>query len=152
MTNNQDQPDSAPLIALIDDDPAVLAFLEDLLSSEGYRVITAQTRNTGYDLIQQVRPDLVLVDIRMDHPRDGWILLDLLHASPRTQAIPVIVCSADVGFLREKEHRMHAKGWIALEKPFNIDQVLTTIRHMLDPSSASQPVPDPQGHGPTHCA
>jgi adenylate cyclase len=113
-----------PLVAVVDDDPATLEFLDSVLTDAGWHVLTAQTERAAYALIVEQPPDLIILDIRMDHPRAGWVLLDLLRAYHRTKATPIIVCSGDQAFLREKANRLKAKGCQILVKPFTLTQLI----------------------------
>jgi CheY-like chemotaxis protein len=57
----------------------------------------------AYEFVKEQRPDLVLLDIRMETPEAGWIVLELLTLDPQTRDIPMIICSAAIGDLQEHE-------------------------------------------------
>ncbi len=63
------------------------------------------------------RPDLVILDIRMEHQEAGWMVLDLMRLDPRTRDIPVIISSADHQALHEREAMLRPQGYAILEKP-----------------------------------
>src|SRR5690606_4770565 len=56
---------NAGTVLLVDDLAANLAVLERLLVADGYTVFTASNGRDGVDMVRQVRPDIVLMDIRM---------------------------------------------------------------------------------------
>ena len=56
---------SAQTILLIDDEPDILDFLQYNLEREGYKVYTAQNGLEGVEMVQKVRPSLVLIDVMM---------------------------------------------------------------------------------------
>ncbi|HUY99108.1 MAG TPA: response regulator [Thermomicrobiaceae bacterium] len=119
------------LIAVVNDDTDFLEMMGTLLSEEGYRTVTALSSQNAYELIRRDRPDLVVLDIRMEHPASGWDLLDLIRLDPTTTAIPVLVCSADAAFLRSKADVLRAQRCETLEKPFDLDELLSRIQRML---------------------
>ena len=142
-----------PLIAIIDDDAAIVDWAVDLLTDASYRVMSATNRDTAYDRLRQQRPDVILVDLHMDHRGEGWVLLDLLQATPALVTIPVILWSADASALHARAHRITAKGWQWLTKPCTPTQVLAAIEHSrgaLAPSAGcgmsirDDPPPRPQ--------
>jgi CheY-like chemotaxis protein len=140
-------PTAHPLIAVIDDDPHIVAWLSDLLSDAGYRVITASRRDAAYDRLRQQRPAVILVDLHLDYVAEGWVLLDLLQATPALAQIPVIVWSADRQALAANGRRAAAKGWRCLAKPCDGAEVLAVIQRCLDPSSPLDRAPVPAGAG-----
>jgi CheY-like chemotaxis protein len=130
-----------PLIAVIDDDPHVVAWISDLLSDAGYRVITASRRDAAYDRLRQQRPAVILVDLHLDYVAEGWVLLDLLQATPALAEIPVIVWSADTQALVANARRAAAKGWRCLAKPCDGAEVLAVIQWCLDSRASIDRLP-----------
>jgi DNA-binding response OmpR family regulator len=53
----------APLLLLVEDDPALRTFLADNLSADGFELIVAETVRDGLRLLEYKQPDLVLVDL-----------------------------------------------------------------------------------------
>ncbi|MCX6150120.1 MAG: response regulator [Ignavibacteriales bacterium] len=62
------------LIALIDDDPDIIDASTLVLKSKGYEVITASNPKDGYDIVVKNKPDLIILDVMMDEPDDGFFL------------------------------------------------------------------------------
>lgn len=62
------------LIAVIDDDPDIREASTLVLSSKGHKVITAGNPKDGYDIVAQQKPDLIILDVMMDEPDDGFFL------------------------------------------------------------------------------
>ena len=61
-------------IAVIDDDHDIVEATTILLESKGYSVITAGNVKTGYDLVKNGNPDLIILDVMMEEPDDGFYL------------------------------------------------------------------------------
>jgi ammonium transporter len=81
---------NAPLVLVIDDDPAVRDLLQRHLQREGYRVETASDGEIGLRLAQDLRPDVITLDVLMPS-MDGWAVLTALKATPDLNEIPIIM-------------------------------------------------------------
>ncbi len=62
------------LIAIIDDDPDILDASSLVLTSKGYEVITADNPDDGYRIVKEKNPDLIILDVMMNEPDDGFFL------------------------------------------------------------------------------
>lgn len=62
------------LIAIIDDDPDILDASSLVLKSKGYEVITATNPAGGFEIVTTRKPDLIILDVMMDEPDDGFFL------------------------------------------------------------------------------
>jgi twitching motility two-component system response regulator PilH len=120
-----------PLIAIVEDDPVVNELLGEMLIEEGYRTLVWPCGKDAHLQVRAARPDLVILDIWLEHPESGLTVLDLLERDHTTRRIPVIVCSAHITELRRQEERLRRQGHAIIEKPFGIDELLATIRAML---------------------
>lgn len=124
-------------IALIDDDTALLELLRDLLETiEGHEVLICKNADHAHSFVKEHRPDLVLLDIRMGGKEIGWAILEQLTVDPETRLIPVIVCSAIVGELRDREPLLRRDGVAVLAKPFDVDTLLERVDERLARNSA----------------
>jgi CheY-like chemotaxis protein len=118
-----------PRIAVINDDLPFLALMEELLQSiEGYEVLICTEGDRAYEFVGQVRPDLVILDIRLGGEEVGWTVLELLTLDPATRPIPLIVCSAAVRDLQAHEPLLRRYGVAVLPKPFDLDALLEQVR------------------------
>src|SRR4051794_34077682 len=95
---------------VVNRDPVFLELMEMLLKDEGMEVLTYKESHYAYSAIEKEQPDVVILDIRLEHPEGGWNLLQLIRLNPKTHEIPVIVASADTRFLRAKEAQLQQKG------------------------------------------
>jgi DNA-binding response OmpR family regulator len=62
------------LIAIIDDDPDILDASSLVLTAKGYQVITADNPDEGYKMVIEKKPDLIILDVMMVEPDDGFFL------------------------------------------------------------------------------
>lgn len=62
------------LIAIIDDDPDILDASSLVLTAKGYEVVTASNPDDGYRIVKERKPDLIILDVMMVEPDDGFFL------------------------------------------------------------------------------
>ncbi|MCA1725399.1 MAG: response regulator [Thermomicrobia bacterium] len=127
-------------IALVDDDPHIVMLLDDLFSEEGYRTLAISAGADAYTTIAREQPDLVILDLWMEQQDTGWTIYDRLRADDATARIPVVICSADVGTLRERTAEIAAWGDAMIEKPFDIEALLALVSGLLGNSSPLAPL------------
>jgi len=63
-----------PKIAIIDDDPDIVDSSSLVLQSKGYEVITAYNPTDGFKIVTEQNPDLIILDVMMIEPDDGFFL------------------------------------------------------------------------------
>ena len=132
---------SAPLIYVVEDNNGIRSLLEEVLSEPGYRVLGCLTAHEAQFCIQAERPDLLLLDNHLEHYAAGWCLLSWLRTRAATAALPIILMSVDVGFLREHCVELHAQRCLAIEKPFDLDDLLATVYAAIGVAPIEQCVP-----------
>jgi CheY-like chemotaxis protein len=125
---------SPRLIVVVNDDPVFLSLMAELLTGEGYRVIAFPGGVGAHALIKRERPDLLVLDLRMERVDTGLTVLQSVRLDAVTRNLPVIVCSADSAFLERSQERLLAQGCQVLYKPFDIDELLKLVREMLGPA------------------
>jgi putative two-component system response regulator len=82
-----------PTLLVVEDDPAMLVALRDILEGEGYVVKTAENGQDALNLLSDTRPALILSDIAMP-VMDGFELLDAVRQRPIGATIPFIFLTA----------------------------------------------------------
>ena len=112
-------------ILLVEDEPAILGMLVDVLRGEGYATLAAADGVDGLELLARGTPDLVVTDAMM--PRlDGPGLVRQMRAEPALRALPVIVTSA------VPPPDLSGLGDVAfLAKPFDLDDLLGAVAAAL---------------------
>ena len=117
-------------VVVIEDDRPSLDLMTAYLSGASLKVTTARDGPSGLEAVRRVRPDAVLLDIRLPGI-DGWSVLEALKGEPETRDIPVIVVS-----IVDERARGVALGAAAyLVKPVSRDDLLTAL------AAAGAPVP-----------
>lgn len=113
-------------IMVVDDQPANLTLMEDMLRREGYSVSSFPRGRMALANAAEFPPDLILLDINMPE-MDGFAVCERLKADPRTASIPVIFLSA----LTETEDKVRAfqsGGVDFVTKPFHVAEVRARVR------------------------
>jgi two-component system, NtrC family, nitrogen regulation response regulator NtrX len=114
-------------VVVVEDDPDTLEMLTMLLEMSGYRVDLFQHGRTAFDGIRAVRPDVVILDLWLEHRKAGEVVLGLLSLDPVTQTIPVIICSAHIPQIRDYVSELRRRGHTVVEKPFEAHLLLAHV-------------------------
>jgi CheY-like chemotaxis protein len=119
---------STKCVLVIDDDESTRELLELALSDQGYNVVAAVDGATALHLVGDIRPDLILLDIRMP-VMDGESFLDAYGKLPGPRA-PIIILSAVREYfdstLFGSEDAMTAGAY--LKKPFDLNDLYSCIK------------------------
>lgn len=84
---------SSPLALVVDDDRAVVGLLSETLRRRGFAVVAAYDGAEALAAIEQRRPDIILLDLRMPKV-DGYEVLKTVKRDPVLREIPIIVMTA----------------------------------------------------------
>jgi two-component system, chemotaxis family, chemotaxis protein CheY len=114
-----------PTLLVVDDDPAVLSTVSDILSDEGYQVVTASNGAEALETLDRTFPDLILLDMRMP-VMDGWKFAQARSAEQRS--IPLIVMTA-AHDARKWALEIGAADYLA--KPFDLLELLEVVERRL---------------------
>lgn len=135
---------AAASILLMEDEALLRSVLARALASDGYRVIEASNGREGLERYREASPDLVIADIWMPE-------IDGLEATAQlTEEFPDVKVIAITGENGERDYLKVAKFLGArrtLKKPFEMSELLSTVRHILDATDAAQgqpPQPSPR--------
>ena len=109
-------------IVVIEDDRPSLALFAAYLSGVALEVINERDGQSGLAAVRRVRPDAVLLDIRLPGI-DGWAVLKALKADPETSGIPVIV----VSIVDEQARGVELGAAAYLVKPVRREDLLSAL-------------------------
>ena len=114
---------------MVDDTPASLRLLSELLTQHGYRVRPAADGALALKSVAAKTPDLILLDVNMPG-MDGYEVCRRLKADEKSSRIPVIFISA-FGDTRQKVTGFEAGGLDYITKPFEAEEVLARVKTHL---------------------
>ncbi len=116
-------------ILIVDDTPANLRLLSNMLVGQGYKVRLAPNGKLALMGAQAVPPDLILLDIKMPD-LSGYEVCEQLKADPRTRGIPIIFLSA-LDATQDKVNAFRVGGVDYVTKPFQAKEVLVRVETHL---------------------
>ncbi|MCX7680405.1 MAG: hybrid sensor histidine kinase/response regulator [Anaerolineae bacterium] len=116
-------------ILIVDDMPANLRLLAQILTEHGYKVRPVRSGHHALKAAQAAPPDLILLDIVMPD-MDGYEVCQHLKADERTRDIPILFISA-LGETEDKVRAFAAGGVDYVPKPFQPAEVLARVRTHL---------------------
>ncbi len=120
---------SAPSILVVDDQPINVQLLKRKLEREGIRVVAAYSGMEALELVQQSKPDLILLDVMMPD-MDGIEVCTRLQANEELRGIPVIFITARTN----KESKLEGLNVGAVDyitKPIDLDETLARVQTQL---------------------
>ena len=121
---------SKKTILVIDDTQDILEAVNEILTIEGYSVITAEDEGQMYKILNDEKrlPDLVLLDVLLSG-QDGRVLAQVLKKNKSTSHIPIIMMSAHPDV--EKTIRSASGADDFISKPFDIDDLISKIKKYI---------------------
>jgi CheY-like chemotaxis protein len=118
----------APIL-VVDDDATILTSVAELLELEGYAVATAANGAEALELTRDLRPGLVLLDMRMP-VLDGWAYARQARERGLDPRIVIMTAAQDA---RRWADEIGADGYIP--KPFEADDLIHAVERILGPAS-----------------
>ncbi len=118
-------------ILIVDDEPYILRILSFKLRREGFITFEAESAEAAEQLLSEQDVDLVLLDVALATPTNGFDLAAGLRRNARTQYLPIIMVTAR-GFASDvlRGREVGAAGYIT--KPFTAEEVIRKVRTVLD--------------------
>lgn len=123
-------PDPGKNILVINDDPAILQLLEDVLHDEGHRVtldMFQRSTDATLEMIRNQQPDLAIVDFGVRTEAKGRQLVDAMRADSTMRNIPVVICTVPMKHVAMTREYGDSPTIRVLVKPFDIDDVIHAI-------------------------
>ena len=137
-------------ILVIDDDPINLHLALEILRGHGLEIVSAGDGATGLSLARRLRPDLILLDIRMPG-LNGFEVCRQLKADPATVEFPVIFLSALHQF-EDKAQGFAVGGVDYITKPFDARELLLRVTNQLRLARRIEVLQQGQHEAPTVAA
>jgi len=110
-----------PLVLIVDDVADIRDLLESLLKDEGFRALTAENGKEALEILEQHRPDVMLLDLIMP-VMSGWEVLEQVARTDLSTKTRIIAMSASA------EPTSLPPGVRFLRKPMDIGELLALIK------------------------
>ena len=116
-------------ILAVDDSASMRQMVSFTLKGAGHNVTEANDGQEALNIAKGQKFDLVLSDVNMPNV-DGISLTKELRSLPNFKFTPILILTTEAGLNKKQDGKAAgATGWIV--KPFNPDQLLTTIKKVL---------------------
>ena len=117
-------------ILVVDDSPTALRLTSELLSENGFDVITASDGVEALEVAGRDHPNLIVLDIILPR-KNGFQVCRKLRSETNTEDISIVMLSSkNQDHDRQWAERQGADGY--LTKPYNADELLSCIHSVLD--------------------
>ncbi len=118
------------LIAVIDDDPDIIETTKLILETNNYTVITADNSDDGYKIVKENLPDLIILDVMMDEPDDGFFLAQKFRRENiNTPILMYTSISKAIGIEFGSGDMVPVDEFV--EKPISSDDLLTKVKNLI---------------------
>ena len=81
-------------ILIVDDDPDITEVMMVVLETQNYDISGVANSTDAMKQIEQSPPDLIILDVMMDTPREGFVFSRKIKDDPDTKDIPIIMVTA----------------------------------------------------------
>lgn len=122
-------------IVYIEDDNEMIELVKLILARHGYEVHGAEGGQDGWELVQELKPDLVLLDLMMPGV-DGWEVYHNIRGDETTKHIPVIVITAKAQDIDRVLGLHVAKVNDYITKPFRPEDLVESVNRLLESEEA----------------
>ena len=120
--------DQRPSVLVVDDEAAILDTLRILLRNEGFEPHVAHGGRKALEQLPELRPDIVLTDIRMPNVTGVEVLSAARESDPDT---PVILMTAQAT-LQSAMQAVNAGAFYYIQKPFRNDELIAIVRRAAE--------------------
>lgn len=124
-------------ILIVDDDPDLQEGQKVFLEGRGYEVLTAGGAEEGLEVLKRFTPNLILVDLMMEHYDAGFVFCAKVRENPELAEVPIIMQTSapdKLGFSPDA-YDEKARSWMKadqiLTKPVPLEDLLKTIEQYL---------------------
>jgi CheY-like chemotaxis protein len=129
-------------ILLVDDSREFVAFTKRLLEEQGYRVSAAYDGLEAVQVVPELQPDIIILDVMM--PRlDGWATLRVLQEDETTAGIPVVMLTALQGPQYVSQGFDLGCTWFCSKPVANYEELFLVLRRVVLIGQEPQDAPDP---------
>jgi CheY-like chemotaxis protein len=124
-------------ILLVDDDEDFVMMNEAVLTNLGYEVESANTAREGLEKVKAFQPDMIILDLMMEHYDSGFTFSYQVKSDPETKHIPILMVTS---VRRETNIPFDAstgeeKEWIKvdelIEKPISPEDIASKVEQFL---------------------
>ena len=124
--NNMNSKQSSCDILIIDDDDINIQYISYILKRQGYFVTASNDGKLILQIIEEKKPELILLDIMMPE-LDGFEICEILKSNENTRNIPIIFITA-LNSINDKIRGFRTGGVDYITKPYNDEEVISRVK------------------------
>lgn len=117
-------------ILYVEDEPAIIELVHDILEHEDVSVISVSSGTEGIRKAREIKPDLMMLDVMMPD-RSGWSIYNEIRSDPMSKDIPIIMLTGQLHRYRIMKEFSQSKIDAYITKPFDVGAVRRQIERML---------------------
>jgi len=117
-------------ILIVDDDPDFVSAVTIVLENAGYKVCKAYSRQEGMQVFDKEKPDLVVLDVMMQEPDDGFVMAQELKARTKVPILMLTSVGQVTGLDFDKDSEMVPVD-VFEQKPIMPTVLLERINQLL---------------------
>ncbi|PIU84173.1 MAG: hypothetical protein COS68_00150 [Elusimicrobia bacterium CG06_land_8_20_14_3_00_38_11] len=121
-------------ILIVDDEPAILRILGDVLTDEGYNVIAATDGETGIEKAKEFNPVLIILDVMLPGI-NGFEVCKLLKENEQTKKISIIILTGISTLVEHKQKALQLGADDYITKPFDMSDLLNRVKTLASQQS-----------------
>lgn len=123
-------------VLIIDDDPDITEAMKVVLEGEGHEVCSARDSTEGMEQLKRAGADLIILDVMMRTPQEGFEFARVLKADPSYKDIPILMLTAvkhktGLDFKNESGDRFWLPVEAFLDKPVKPDALIENVERLL---------------------
>lgn len=117
-------------MAVIDDDRGLASLVKDALDSENFHVECAHSGSDGIRLVEDLNPDIVVLDIQLPD-MSGWDICEKLRSHRAFKKVPIIMVSGKYGLPGDKAKGLRLGADDYIDKPFSLAVLKAKVEVLL---------------------
>ena len=122
-------------VLIVDDEPNIVLSVEFLMKREGYEVLTAADGQQALDMLEDVRPDLMILDVMMPR-KNGFEVCEAVRSHPQFGSLPILMLTAK-GREAEMKKGLSLGADAYVTKPFSTHDLIDRVGELLAGSFAA---------------
>ena len=116
-------------VLLIEDEPNIIEAISFILTRDGWAVATHSNGHDAVGVVQDKKPDIVILDVMLPG-KTGYEILRELRENRDTSALPVLMLTAK-GQVKDREMAERVGASRFMTKPFSNAEVLEAVRELV---------------------